>query len=270
MTGLWYRPSPLTLSKTRFYPLSEKVGLIELLVVISIIALLVAILMPALNKARQAATGAACVVNEKTMLTAWLMYAEENEDKIVSGWTGPIGWTGNPANNSLEAKKVAIEAGLLYDYITNVDAYHCPGDKREMKSGQFAFRSYSMPNCMNGDIGGWTVSNVGNNTVVKKVGQITHPATKYVFLEESDRRGSNKGTWVMDLRASNDRWIDPMAVWHNDKGTLGFADGHAEMHGWLEEETITMCRDQVIWQKCNGKLRDWKYMRDGWHNNKSN
>ena len=41
-------------------------------------------------------------------------------------------------------------------------------------------------------------------------------------------------------------WIDPLAIWHNDASTLGFCDGHAEMHVWLEKSTFDMCEQQTF------------------------
>ena len=128
--------------------------LIELLVVIAIIALLVSILMPALKTARQLATGAVCLANQKTMSLAYIMYAQENDDSLVGGfalmaplngvppWVKPpleyasdgtqIYMGGDQAVN-IEHRYNGIREGLLYEYIEDVDAYHCPGDRRETK-----------------------------------------------------------------------------------------------------------------------------------------
>ncbi len=259
--------------------------LIELLVVISIIALLVAILMPALSKARQQATGAVCLLNEKSMLTGWLMYAEENDEKIVSSWTGyrvtpVVGygfWVDNPTDMSLQAKKEAIRRGLLYEYIDTVEPYHCPGDKRDMASGRYAYRSYSMPNCMNG-IDGVSYPkydlevDLGGGVCTKKTSGVKSPATKYVFVEEMDPRQYNEGTWNMYL--DKPEWKDVLAIWHNDRSTLAFADGHAEMHAWNQDEVmIEMCEkaktgdDEIFYQPQTTTATNpaWLYMKRGWN-----
>ena len=62
--------------------------LIELLVVIAIIALLLAILIPTLNIAREQGKRAVCLSNVKQLTLAWILYADNNDDKIVDGWTG--------------------------------------------------------------------------------------------------------------------------------------------------------------------------------------
>ena len=129
--------------------------LVELLVVISIIALLVSILMPALTSARQKATAAVCMGNQKALIMAWVMYHGENDSRLVGGTvSGPgtnyWGWPGtefawaqppmkvnaddvfmtwaNETNVTLEDRKAGIRKGLLYEFIETVDVYHCPGD----------------------------------------------------------------------------------------------------------------------------------------------
>jgi len=51
-----------------------------------------------------------------------------------------------------------------------------------------------------------------------------------------DTRGYNKGSWQM--HPGSQTWTDPVAMWHNKKSTLGFADGHAEMHTWESQSFI--------------------------------
>ncbi len=83
----------------RIKKLTNGFTLIELLVVISIIALLVSILMPALNKAKQQAYISVCTSNEKQILTAWIMYADANEDNLVNPFTNAIVANWNPTND---------------------------------------------------------------------------------------------------------------------------------------------------------------------------
>jgi prepilin-type N-terminal cleavage/methylation domain-containing protein len=84
--------------------------LIELLVVISIIALLMSILMPALGKARLQAKTAVCLLNLRQLSLGWTMYCFDNEDCLVSPNTGYWGeipnpwvdWAGYPTNQSID------------------------------------------------------------------------------------------------------------------------------------------------------------------------
>jgi len=215
--------------------------LIELLVVIAVIAVLMAILLPALQRAKNQARGIFCQNNTKTLALAWLMYKDDNDDKLVSGLTGVGHWVDNPENNAsvdpLELKKEAIKRGTLYRYMgENVNAYHCPADERIRIPDQMAFCSYSIAGGMNG------VPATGGCNIIPhlKYSTIQQSAARFVFLEESDPRGSNRGSWLMDPKTK--QWVDPFAIFHSrNRSTLGYADGHAEMRRWLSKGVIDWC-----------------------------
>lgn len=209
--------------------------LIELLVVIAIIAVLMAILLPSLNAARDHAKRIHCVSNLKTLSLAWFMYKDANDDKLVGGHTSPGCWVLRPPDNAtIEQKKDAIRNGALFPYVNNtIDVYRCPADRRMKAQGQFAFRSFSIPGGANGE-------NWGGAVRAKIYSDIKRPATKYVFLEDIDPRGYNVGSWVMNFNPP--RWVDPLAMWHNERSTIGFADGHAEMHRWNDRSFIVWCQ----------------------------
>jgi len=207
--------------------------LIELLVVIAIIAVLMAILMPALRAAKDQARRVHCVSNVKTLTYAWLMYKDENDDKLVGGHIQslPYMWVYSVSSGaSIEQKKDAIRKGALFPYVgKNVDVYRCPADQRLKDPRQFCFRSFSIAGGANGE--GWS----GSVRAIK-YSDIKNPAMKYVFLEDIDPRGDNVGSWVMDFNPP--RWVDPLAMWHNEQGTMGYADGHSEMHRWHDKHLI--------------------------------
>ena len=99
--------------------------LIELLVVIAIIAILMAILMPALNRARLQGKRAACMGNLKQLTLAWIMYADENDDKIPSANPTSTGWVEWVSNqNAPEQEKLATDS----DYYREITRYNVKGN----------------------------------------------------------------------------------------------------------------------------------------------
>lgn len=219
--------------------------LIELLVVVAIVAFLLGLSLPALVRVRNQAQGAVCTQNLKTLSFAWLLYKDANDDHLVGGHVGktPYDWVQGPAGAGtiIDCKKEGIRRGALFRYVGDtVDVYRCPADKRKQAPGQVAFRSYSVAGGANGE--GWN----GTYVQAEKYTQISQPATKYVFVEEADPRGWNKGSWVLNPRDRT--WVDPLAIWHSTaRSALGYADGHAEIHRWLDSSTIEMSRDQAFY-----------------------
>lgn len=235
--------------------------LVELLVVIAIIALLMAILMPALRLAKDQAAGLICVNNLKTLSLAWFTYTVDNDGELVGGHIGsaPHDWVQGPpsGDNTISGKKIGIREGHLFPYVKTVDVYHCPGDARIDMTDQQAFRSYSIAGGANGE--GWANSYVQ----AKRFTDIRNPGTKYIFVEEADNRGWNVGSWVMNLNRT-DQWVDPFAIWHNEKSTLGFADSHAEKHNWVDKSTIEMSETGENFKDIpSNEGEDYRYMMMG-------
>ena len=248
--------------------------LIELLVVISIIAILMAILMPTLRLAKDQGYGIMCVSNIRALLTAWYMYQDENENVLVCGhcprdadfknktkypdglWVEPPqdlnrNYTGDP-NPTLEDEIRGIERGQLFRWTKDIDIYRCPADRRKRDPSQSTWRSYAVAGGMNGEEG---------SRAVRKYTEIKNYALKYVFVEESEPRGWNMGSWLVNPTGS--RWIDPLAIWHNKRSCLGFADIHAEKHKWLDKRTMQMSENQEIGADHPGSL-DLQYMQSGY------
>jgi len=233
--------------------------LIELLVVIAIIAILMAILMPALNRVKEQGKRAGCLANLRQLQLAWGMYADENDDRLVNGeaygggdGTAPIPtsgihqgeqwWTGddvgdfwNGINLSQPLQERAIKVGALYPYCKSVKLYRCPtGVRGEM-------RTYTITDAMNGLRRDGTYSgNVGkrvDRTVlwVKRRAEISvpGPANRIVFLDEGRITPDSYATHYM-----NERWWDPPFVRHGDGTNVSFADGHADYWKYMGSKTL--------------------------------
>jgi prepilin-type N-terminal cleavage/methylation domain-containing protein len=219
--------------------------LIELLVVIAIIAILAAMLLPALSKAKLKATMASCLNNQKQLALAWTMYADDNNDVMLGpGYNGAGIYKPTDIRDGTPtsiAEQLTIDqirtTSPLWRYANSAGTYHCPGDLRyrNLTVGTgWAYVSYSRADGMSG--GGWR-----DQVPFRKLGQVGSPSKSMVFIEEADPRGHNSGTWVME----STRWVDPFAVFHGAVSSLSFADGHAESHKWLDGGTIKAATDSA-------------------------
>jgi prepilin-type N-terminal cleavage/methylation domain-containing protein/prepilin-type processing-associated H-X9-DG protein len=238
--------------------------LIELLVVIAVIAVLMAILMPALNRAKEQGKRASCLSNLKQLTLAWLMYADENEEKLINGDTREytaMYAAGRPFNDSHynerpwvetdwraalteQEKRNAILTGALYPYVNTLKIYKCATLERRTADAYGAasvtLRTYAIMDSMN--CKGWTGTSPDMKMLKKRV-DIKEPAFRAVILDDGGTGMSALGGFTTRslrvVRGGNQSWWDPPPVRHGDGTNWSFADGHADYHKWEDSRTIT-------------------------------
>jgi prepilin-type N-terminal cleavage/methylation domain-containing protein/prepilin-type processing-associated H-X9-DG protein len=252
--------------------------LIELLVVIAIIAILAAMLLPALSKAKQKAMGSTCLSNQKQLAMAWMMYADDNQGSIVgfdpTVATNGLPWRlaapnpfpsippGTPATSTLIPTLMlqqCFKQGGLYQYAPNVNVLHCPADRRAdspypgsatAAPGAFAWSSYSGAGGMNAD-------NWGASLIITRQSAILHPSERYLWVEENDPRGESVGGWVINANNppswTGSSFEDGPAAWHGGTSTFSWADGHVENHKWLDSATVSfaLSMDPLKWNQAS-------------------
>ncbi len=232
--------------------------LIELLVVIAIIAILAALLLPALGRAKLKAQGISCMSNLRQLQLAWVLYADDNQQRFTSsGYRRPVeptawvsGWLDfNPANpdNWDERTLTDPTRARFAPYLQSTDVYRCPAD-RSMVAGGPRIRSMSMSQAFGGP-GDWLdPAGFGVNGSSKKyrtfcrLGDLQVPgaARLWLFLDEhpdSQNAGGFGNTMVERADGSDARIVDFPASFHGDAGGVCFADGHAEIHRWMDPRT---------------------------------
>jgi len=253
--------------------------LIELLVVIAIIAILMAILMPALNRVKEQGKRIVCENSLKSLQLCWIMYADDNDDKIANGaggfhytsdsgytengraagiieraWVG-AGWGPNWANPSAgtdrgltdRQKKDAIEVGAFWEYAKDYDVYKCPTGRR----GEAV--TYAAVDAANGLVRAGTASGSGKvynrgarvgRTVIwlKKRSDIVSPgpADRMIYIDEG---AMTPDSFAVHYNNRGPWWDDP-PVRHGDGTTVSWADGHVTHLKWKASETIQWARDR--------------------------
>lgn len=245
--------------------------LLELLVVISIIAVLMSVLLPSLGKAREAARRVTCGSNLRQLTLAWTSYAVENDDQIVSPMTGYtiIGkppW-GEGWGDIMRGTEESIQKGVLWPYTQSLKVYRCQSARRygSVHSSPERLRDYSISRTMGYPAKNWWW-NGGDGTPCssyKTISEIATPSERMVFIGADGAFGDGIGIylkvpgylagpfWPFSLETAFVTWRfwrneeDGMArniitARHSNGCNLSLADGHVEYWKYKDPRTVKL------------------------------
>jgi prepilin-type N-terminal cleavage/methylation domain-containing protein/prepilin-type processing-associated H-X9-DG protein len=235
--------------------------LIELLVVIAIIAVLAALLLPALSKAKQQGQKIACVSNLRQLQLAWQLYADDHNGWLPRNdgggqdagrfdfkyaWTS--GWLDYEANNPDNTNTWIMmnnPFGTIGQYTKNAGIYKCPSDKSwAMNGGQRhnRIRSYAMNSLLGSKQYDYYASNASFWVYWRQedLGKLPPLAQHFVFIDEHED-SINEGSFrlsIASLGQARMAWLDVPASRHGKSANISFADGHVETKKWQDPRTL--------------------------------
>ncbi|MCS1411388.1 MAG: hypothetical protein M2R45_04588 [Verrucomicrobia subdivision 3 bacterium] len=224
--------------------------LIELLVVIVIIAILAALLLPALSLAKAQAHKIVCVNDQRQLMTAWMLYGDDNGDRVPENGEG----SPNPGNlaEKGEERRWWVSGGSHFTknislphllegkfasfstYIGAAKVYKCPADKgKDTILNRTRTRSYALNSYM-GDIDGWVTP--GFRVFRRKSDvEANRPSERFLFVDVQPESVCMP-TFVVSMVGTG--LGHTPGSYHNRASVVSYADGHVTTHKWKDERTF--------------------------------
>lgn len=232
--------------------------LIELLVAIAIIAILAGILLPTLARAKDKARAIQCLNNKRQLQIAWSLYPVDHEDKLAPHglnipspprpelnlwWAqGFLNYDGGNSENTNTALLLDRKYAQLGPYTENPQIYRCPSDKSKVKVNKSTFMPRVRSVSMNAFTGGQGQCGLAETVKFgpQTFSSIRNPSGLFVFIDEHPDSLDFVSFWVEDRKSgaglTGHSGSCPSSL-HHGRATISFADGHVELHKWIDPRT---------------------------------